>query len=429
MSSSKNTYFFEELKSITEKKVKFKINNLGNCKLLSEIILETIDEYINYNTIRRIYGLAPDVKTRTKTLDKLARFNGYKNYSHFIQTYSFKNRLKISDRIYKTIYKTNEKELLHLVKDIRTSSSDVLSLLTLLIRELIYNKQFEDLNKIFKQKELKYDSFSYHEILNLGNSVGIIFRKNNVVNKELLQNTNFLRIVFLIFVDYSKLNKYYGEWAKYVNETTKNKEIKLFTSAIMELKSYMNNSAVVDKFDNLAFSSEFHPVLCSRLLSVKIMANNYDDIEDLLNRYSSKHEIMEKKNLDYFLEIIVQALISKNMDIMKYIINYFHNENQLFNSDYKLFYLNYYYLMCTYYYRMTKVKSLEIKFFKQFSLDEIRYSYEDIAMVFLLIYKYSIEKDLNEKQKIKAEYIKLHKLLNYKKFSISYIDNYFIVDN
>ena len=85
--------------------------------------------------------------------------------------------------------------------------------------------------------------------------------------------------------------------------------------------------------------------------------------------------------------------------------------------------------MCTYYYKITKVKSLEIKFFKQFSLDEIRYSYEDIAMVFLLIYKYSIEKDLNEKQKIKAEYIKLHKLLNYKKFSISYIDNYFIEDN
>jgi hypothetical protein len=74
-----------------------------------------------------------------------------------------------------------------------------LSLLTLLIRELIYNKQFEDLNKIFKQKELKYDSFSYHEILNLGNSVGIIFRKNNVVNKELLQNINFLRIVFFNF--------------------------------------------------------------------------------------------------------------------------------------------------------------------------------------------------------------------------------------
>ena len=47
MQNSKNTYFFDELKSITEKKVKFKINQLGSCKLLSEIILETIDEYIN----------------------------------------------------------------------------------------------------------------------------------------------------------------------------------------------------------------------------------------------------------------------------------------------------------------------------------------------------------------------------------------------
>jgi len=427
MQNSKNTYFFDELKTITEKKVKFKVNQLGSCKLLSEIILETIDEYINYNTIRRIYGLAPNVNTRTKTLDKLAIFNGYKSYSHFIQTYSFKNRLQISDHIYKTIYKTDKKELLNLVKKIRKSSGDVLSLLTLLIRELIYNKQFEDLNIIFMQKELQYDSFSYHEIIHLGNSVGIIFRKNNIVNYELLlRNSNFLRIVFLIFVDYTNLNRYYGEWAKYVNQTTKKREIKLFTTAILELKKYMNNSVVVDNFDDMAFSSELHPVLCSRLLSIKIMANNYDNILDLLEKYSNEHEIIERKNLDYFLEIIVHALISKNVDIMRYIINYFYNDNQIFNSDYKLFYLNFYYLMCTYYYKITKEKKLEKRYFKRFDFDEIRYSYEDIAQVFILIYNYNNENDYKKRQKIKDEYTKLQKLLNYKKFSISYLDNYFI---
>ena len=31
MRNSKNTYFFDELKTITEKKVKFKVNQLGNC--------------------------------------------------------------------------------------------------------------------------------------------------------------------------------------------------------------------------------------------------------------------------------------------------------------------------------------------------------------------------------------------------------------
>ncbi|MBL6663930.1 MAG: hypothetical protein ISP71_07495 [Flavobacteriales bacterium] len=250
----KHTYFFDELKNNTEDKVKFKVNSLGNCNLLSEIILETIDEYVNYNTIRRIYGLAPYVNTRTKTLDILARFNGYKSYSHYIQTYSYKNRLTISDRIYKVINKPEQKELNQLVKDIRKSSEDNISLLSLLIRELIYNKQFKALNNIFYLKELQYETFSYHEILSLGNSIGIIFRKKNVVNQELLQNNNFLRIVFLIFVDYSSINSYYGEWAKYINETSRDKEIKLFTSAILEFKKHLNNEKVEDNFEKMAFS-------------------------------------------------------------------------------------------------------------------------------------------------------------------------------
>lgn len=421
----KNTYYFNELKRITEKKVEFSIINLGSCKLLSEIILESIDEYINYNTIRRIYGLAPSVNTRTKTLNKLARFNGYKNYSHFIQTYSFKNRLKISDKIYKIIYKKEKNDLNILVKDIRNSSDDVLSLLSLLIRELIYNKQFKELNDIFNQKELQYDTFSYHEILSLGNSVGTIFRTNNIVNKELLRNTNFLRIVFLIFVDYTNLNNYYGEWTKYINETTKDEEIKIFTSAILEFKKFLNNLEVVDVFDDQPFSSNLHPVLCSRLLSVKIMSKNYKNIDDLLDEYSNKHKIMNKKNIDYFLEIIICAMISKNTDVMRYIINYFKNENFIFNSDYKLFYLNFYYLMCTYYYRITNDKILEKKYLKRFSFNEIRYSYEDIAQIFLIIYIYSNETDLTQKNNIKDRYIKFQKKLNYNMFSLNYLNTYF----
>ena len=423
----KNTYFFDELKKNTEDKVKFKVNNLGNCKLLSEIILETIDEYINYNTIRRIYGLAPYVKTRTKTLDKFARFNGYKNFSHYIQTYSYKNRLTISDRIYKVINKTELKELNQLVKDIRKSSEDIVSLLSLLVRELIYNKQFNELNSIFNQKELQYETFSYHEILSLGNSIGIIFRKNNVVNQKLLQNNNFLRIVFLIFVDYSSINSYYGDWAKYINETSKNKEIKLFTSAILEFKKHLNNETVEDKFENMAFSSSLHPVLCSRLLSVKILSKNYDNINDLLHNYSKKHEILEKKNIDYFLEISIIALIDKNTTLMQYVIDYLKNENQIFNSDYKLFYVNFYFLMCSFYYKISEEKDLEKQYFKLFNFDEIRYSYEDIISVFLLIYIHSNETKVANRKRIKDEYINLRKTLKYKKFSIEYFDNYFTI--
>tara|TARA_Y100000385_G_C12548262_1_gene406777 strand:+ start:49 stop:525 length:477 start_codon:yes stop_codon:yes gene_type:complete len=155
------------------------------------------------------------------------------------------------------------------------------------------------------------------------------------------------------------------------------------------------------------------------------MSKNYKNIDDLLDEYSKKYKIMNKKNIDYFLEIIICAMISKNTDVMRYIINYFKNENFIFNSDYKLFYLNFYYLMCTYYYRITNDKILEKKYLKRFSFNEIRYSYEDIAQIFLIIYIYSNETDLTQKNNIKDRYIKFQKKLNYNMFSLNYLNTYF----
>jgi hypothetical protein len=155
------------------------------------------------------------------------------------------------------------------------------------------------------------------------------------------------------------------------------------------------------------------------------MAKNYDNINDLLHYYSQKHEILEKKNIDYFLEISVIALINKNITIMKYITDYFKNENQIFNSDYKLFYLNVYFLLCSFYYKFTEEKTLEKHYFKLFNFEEIRYSYEDIFRIFLLIFRYSNDTKVANRKRIRDEYIDLNKTLNYKKFDINYFDNYF----
>ena len=425
MNSKNDNFFLNALKSVTEEKVNFTINNLGDCKLLSIIILESIDEYINYNTLRRIYGLVPDVKTRTKTLDKLARFNNYKNFPHFIQTFSYKDKLKITDRIYKIIYKTDEKELSKILVDIRKSADDVNGLLSLLIRELIYNKKFKELDILFKQKELRFESFRYSDVLDMGNSVGLIFRNEIFVDKILLENTNFLKIVFLIFVDYTNLNKYYGDWSLIINEKTDDEEIKMFTSAILQFKNYLNDLPVNYSFAETPFESNIHPVLCSRLLSVKIMANDYDNIDQLMEDYISKHNIKENKNIDYFLEIILNALISKNIETMAFIVTYFESEKYKFNTNYRSFYIHFYYLMCSIYYKVINEHELEKKYFKRYSSIEIRYSYEDITNVFYLIYKYSNEKTFVKKNKIKNEFFRLQKTLNYKKFSIDYLETYF----
>ena len=37
------------------------IRNRGDCEVLSDLILEVTDEFISYNTLRRLYGMASAV--------------------------------------------------------------------------------------------------------------------------------------------------------------------------------------------------------------------------------------------------------------------------------------------------------------------------------------------------------------------------------
>ena len=71
------------LKKKIEIRLGQKVLNRGDCELLSNLILETIDIEISYNTIRRLFGLAGNVKANKKTLNTLAKFVGYKNFFVF----------------------------------------------------------------------------------------------------------------------------------------------------------------------------------------------------------------------------------------------------------------------------------------------------------------------------------------------------------
>ena len=48
------------------------------------------------------------------------------------------------------------------------------------------------------------------------------------------------------------------------------------------------------------------------------MANNYDNINDLLHNYSKKHEILEKKNIDYFENEIIKIINFDKLPIGKF---------------------------------------------------------------------------------------------------------------
>ena len=83
-----------KLKKVTENKIGFKITNLSESKRLSEIILISNDLNLNYNTIRRFFGVVKSVKASNYTLDTLAIFNGYKSYNDFLINFGLQNKWK-----------------------------------------------------------------------------------------------------------------------------------------------------------------------------------------------------------------------------------------------------------------------------------------------------------------------------------------------
>ncbi|MEJ6792112.1 MAG: hypothetical protein QNK89_05085 [Lacinutrix sp.] len=413
------------LKIKVEEKIGTKIESRGDCELLSNAILDVLEIDLSYNTIRRLYGLLPSTKPNSKTLNTLALFIGYKSYVHFVQNYKTEDRKTLSQSVFKAVNNFNDVEMISFIKTLKRSNDDFPSFIVILIRELFHDRNFKLINKIFNLKELAFSSFSYSEVLFIGNSIGLLFRKNYFLDTDLLKSINFLQCIFLTFVDYSSLNNYYGDWAKYIKQHVEVEETQLFTTALMEFKKLLNNEKVKDPFKNAAFDTSLNPILCSRLLSVKILVTKEHKILEVLNRYAETHK--KKAGLtDYYFELVSIAILTKNIVVMKFIIETVKMDKR-FELYYQKKHLNMFYLMCAFYYKLVPNKIEQKKYAKLFNIDDTWFSYGDYLKLLHLVYLYADAKKTEVKNKILSEYLVLSKKLNYPYFSKNYMLNYFKV--
>ena len=132
------------LKKKTSEKVGFKIKDLSSCTQLSNIILENNDEFVSYNTLRRLYKIVKGTDLPSKkTLDILSRFNGYHNYQHFIKTYKFENKWKLQNNVYE-IQNTNDLNLLiNFLNKVLKSKENHVSIVIQILRELLLQKKIQ----------------------------------------------------------------------------------------------------------------------------------------------------------------------------------------------------------------------------------------------------------------------------------------------
>jgi hypothetical protein len=411
----------ENLKKEIAKKIKREIKNRGDCVFLSNAIFEILDIEISYNTLRRFYNLLPSTKTSIKTFNTLAQFIGYKNYIDFTQNYKYKGKINITEIIYKSVAKNKPEDIVNLVKKTKKSSEDFTSLIIILIRELWHNGNFKLIDRIFNLKALNFNSFSYDEVLKIGNSIGLLIREKDKLHPQLLNNINFLDCVFLIFVDYSSLNKYYGGTLEIIKKNNVRYDITLFSKAVLEFRNFINNKKIKDLDIDKPHEKQLHSILIGRLLSLKLLSANPDKAIKIINTHH-KSLPLKVDLISHYYEIFTTTILLKNIEIMSFLIDKVESKIDFYYQNSQL---NSFYLMCLFYYRLAGDLENENKFFKAFKLNDCRHSYEEFISLLYLIYEYDSTTTKTKKINLRTRYKSLSKKLNYSIFSENFLLKYF----
>ncbi len=411
----------EYLKKLTEKNAGFTIQDRGDCQLLSELIVEKTDELISYNTLRRLFGLATFVKPSKNTLDTLARFNGYKDYVHYLKINPYEAYWSDKEKLYHLLHEDSE-SLLHFINGMDYKSEQALDFMISLCRELVYLDKQSILNEVFHSDFFNERHFSYSETLHFGNSVGMLFKTNKLSDDKLLLNVNFLKFVYCIYVDYSNLNGYYGDWCLYVSTTTSDIQIKCFSLAVLELKKYLNGLPVSYDFFSSISTVDFHPILIGRLFSVQLLSNEYS-LKDITVFFNTIKKSPPEFVLDYLYEPINIALLSKNFSVMDMILKFISNQKVKVNYYYHEHHMNLIRLLDLF---NTKFETSDVTLLENYNfvLEEgyFKYSYNEFIMLLLNVYKFHT----NENKEFQLHtYEMLSKKLNYPLFSKAYIVNYY----
>lgn len=412
------------LKKITEKKIGFNITNLNDSKRLSEIMLITQDLSLNYNTIRRFFGVVKSVKASNYTLDTLAIFNGYKSYNDFLIKFGLQFQWKSELLVIELIHEKRNKELLKFINEEIHLKNEFYIIFIQIIRELILIKNYKLLVKIFKLKQTQQIYFSFDSLIIIGMSIGKLLKKINLENTEshkLLLLKNFQDLVITINVDYSNLNTYYEKVISLIYKNSKRKDLLEFCKGVLNVNIYLQNKKN-QQFYTLTYDDNFHPILKSRIYSQHILTNKIDLINTLEN-YFILNKKEDKLPIEYFFEIIFSSILTKNFKVMDWIIkkvNSHRNYNQFFKFEH---YQNFIFMKLLFHRKNNDSLSID-NILEYFTFNDFNRSYKGVIDQYIYIFKHHTN-NFNKENNYLDLYLKNSKRMNLPLFTEKYLLTYF----
>ncbi len=307
------------LKNEVIKSCGFAVTQRGHCELLSKLILQRTDTFVSYNTLRRLWGLAPGGVPQRKTLDALAQFCGYTDYAHYNLTAPKLAFWHQQATMHRLLSSQDKLPLFSFLASLERGLEKMQLLLDTL-RHLILT---EDVNGTltFLNKAL-YDpnDYPYAYQIHFAASLGQLIRSlPRLPNPDILTHPSMVEGVYLRLVDYSSLQGYFGQWSALLRRKPPSKECAVFLSCLGQLERHLNGEPLVELNDE---ERTVHPCpepLAGRILTVKVLQHPEEDIQKLHEHLIEELQLTLPLSPNYFHEPLMLALIANHRPLTNWL--------------------------------------------------------------------------------------------------------------
>ena len=388
-----------------------KIQNRGDCEYLSQLIEIETGEYLNYNTLRRFFGIdKKEFKPRKASLDILSRYIGYRSFDHLSASHPHKMLFDQNQKTYELLLEFDPTSLASYYKKLSFNSK--LNYITDVCRHGILTKQIEQLCLTLDNMRIEFDYFSYDEVVVIGNSIGPLLRKIELREKDwekILNNYFFNKFIFEIFVDYSSLNSYYYH---FLVHPPFDKQQQLFKLSLRCLRDYLNLNKTKSGKEllNQCKQADLHPILFGRVLSLPLyheesVIEEFKKIDSLSLEHLYEPMVATITTSKFELYELIKRVLSKNF------------KSQIYRHAH---YYQVYLLMKSCYLYKTGQFKKAIKSLKEIDLSDLRFSYKG----FLSFFYFLLDFKLTGKSTSRLKIDEINEKLGYKRFDMNFVEKY-----
>ena len=367
----------EALKEAVLDKAGIKMQGRGDCEMLSDLILGQTNEYISYNTLRRMYGFAPEVKPRVKTLDVLAQFCGYASFQQFCLQHSRYERWhRQLDVVYRTEGKNPSQCIQHIFQV--PGNLERVELATQIACTYIDAARWVDFSEFCHEILPFIKDQDYMAQLYFGNRIGLrLGNLDGQISKALL-HPSVVSLVCTIHINYPDARGFCGHWWERINRIKQNAEIDCLIKCLLQTKRLLLGQPIKKGVGKQILANDtkhLHPILRSRVIATLWMEGRRDFRQLWLDVHGRQPRGLLE--LSWVHEVTMLALMTGDTTLARYVAELkFQSSNIPF---YQLHHLHLNFLLRV----LVKVSEQDLSAayiaLRSFDLSHIRIGYRDIA--------------------------------------------------